>query len=93
MKKFAAFLFYFTCFLALFSTVTAAYIDPSAMTYIIQIVAGAVITIGATAGFYWRRIKKAAKSKKSESQSPAVSEKVTPETDSEMIWEDGQSEK
>lgn len=93
MKKFVVFVFYFICFIAIFSTVTAAYIDPSAMTYVIQIVAGAVITIGATAGFYWRRIKKAAKNKKSESQSPAAREKVTSESEGEMIWEDGQSEK
>lgn len=37
----------------------AAYIDPSAMTYIIQIIAGVVIAAGAAFGFYLRRIKRA----------------------------------
>ena len=34
-----------------------AYIDPSVMSYTIQIVAGAVITVGAVAGFVFRRAK------------------------------------
>ncbi len=36
-----------------------AYIDPSAMTYIIQIIAGVAIAAGAAFGFYIRRIKRA----------------------------------
>ena len=34
------------------------YIDPSVMSYTIQIVAGAVITIGAIAGIVFRKMKK-----------------------------------
>ena len=34
-----------------------AYIDPSVMSYTIQIVAGAVITVGAVAGIIFRRAK------------------------------------
>lgn len=34
-----------------------AYIDPSVMSYTIQIVAGAVITVGAVAGVVFRRAK------------------------------------
>ncbi len=34
-----------------------AYIDPSVMSYTIQIVAGAVITVGAVAGIVFRRAK------------------------------------
>ncbi len=48
---------------ALLFTVTAsaysAYIDPSAMTYIIQMIAGIAIAAGAGLGFYFRRIKRA----------------------------------
>ena len=43
----------------LFSVTAFAYIDPSAMTYIIQIIAGVVIAAGAAFGFYWRKIKRA----------------------------------
>lgn len=36
----------------------AAYIDPSVTTYMIQIVAGVVVAVGATAGILFRRLKK-----------------------------------
>lgn len=35
-----------------------AYLDPSVMTYAIQVVAGIVVAIGAVAGIYWRKAKK-----------------------------------
>ena len=36
-----------------------AYIDPSVITYLIQIISGVVISLGAVFGVYGRRIKKA----------------------------------
>ena len=36
----------------------AVYIDPSVMTYVIQVVAGIVVAIGAVVGIYWRKAKK-----------------------------------
>lgn len=36
----------------------SAYLDPSVMTYTIQIVAGVVIAAGAIIGVVWRRAKK-----------------------------------
>ena len=41
------FVYFYIAGLFLFSTVAFAYIDPSAVTYVIQAVAGAVIAIGA----------------------------------------------
>lgn len=35
-----------------------AYIDPSVMTYAIQVVAGVVVAVGAVAGICWRKAKK-----------------------------------
>lgn len=35
-----------------------AYIDPSVMTYLIQVVAGIVIAVGAAVGIHFRRMKK-----------------------------------
>ena len=35
-----------------------AYIDPSVMTYMIQVVAGIVVAVGAVAGIYVRKLKK-----------------------------------
>lgn len=58
MKKvFLKFLFVFGLMLTL-STTAFAYIDPSVMTYGIQIVAGVVVTVGAVIGIYWRKAKK-----------------------------------
>lgn len=58
MKKAASFLYFFL-FACLLSSVTAlAYIDPSAMTYIIQLVAGIAIAAGAGASYYFRRLKR-----------------------------------
>lgn len=45
-------------FMLLFGLNGMAYIDPSALTYIIQGVAGVAIAIGAFVGIYWRRAKK-----------------------------------
>lgn len=36
----------------------AAYLDPSVMTYTIQVVAGVVVAVGAVIGVYWRKAKK-----------------------------------
>jgi len=36
----------------------SAYLDPSVMTYTIQVVAGVVVAVGAVIGVYWRRAKK-----------------------------------
>ena len=45
-------------FILTFSTTAFAYIDPSVMTYSIQIVAGVVVAVGAVIGIYWRKAKK-----------------------------------
>ena len=43
-----------------------AYIDPSSMTYLIQVIAGVVIAAGAGLGFYWKRIRRSIRKKKRE---------------------------
>ena len=35
-----------------------AYLDPSVMTYTVQVVAGVVVAVGAVMGVYWRKAKK-----------------------------------
>lgn len=49
-----------------------AYIDPSSMTYLIQIIAGVVIAAGAGIGFYWKRIRRHLRGKKQEGQEAAA---------------------
>ena len=50
---------FLTCSLMVAMTVNAsAYLDPSVMTYTIQVVAGVVVAVGAVVGVYWRKAKK-----------------------------------
>ena len=46
------------------------YIDPSSMTYLIQIIAGIVIAAGAGLAFYWKRIKRFFQNKHSQEAKP-----------------------
>jgi len=46
------------CLMVMLSTTAFAYLDPSVMTYTIQVVAGVVVAVGAVAGIYWRKAKK-----------------------------------
>lgn len=50
--------FLFANFMLLFGLNGQAYIDPSVITYLIQIVSGVVISLGAFFGVYGRKIKK-----------------------------------
>lgn len=61
MKKFLSllkFMYFFACFFVLLGNTSFAYIDPSAVTYVIQAVAGAAIAIGAACTVYRHRIMK-----------------------------------
>lgn len=50
---------YFFLFTSLLCSVTAfAYIDPSAMTYMIQLIAGIAIAAGAGASYYFRKLRR-----------------------------------
>lgn len=58
MKKFFARVFFVVGLMLTFSTTAFAYLDPSVMTYTIQVVAGVIVAVGAVIGIYWRRAKK-----------------------------------
>ncbi|MBD5083923.1 MAG: hypothetical protein HDT33_02335 [Clostridiales bacterium] len=58
MKKLAQFIYFFGFGMMLFSVTAFAYIDPSAMTYMIQLVAGVAIAAGAGLSFYLRKLKR-----------------------------------
>lgn len=45
----------------LFYAPRTLYIDPSVMTYALQIAVGAIITLGTVAGLLWRKFKKKVK--------------------------------
>lgn len=58
MKKILTKTMFFFGFMLTFSTTAYAYLDPSVMTYAMQVVAGIVVAVGAVIGVYWRRAKK-----------------------------------
>lgn len=58
------FIYFFSCFYAFFTIPVHAYIDPSAVTYIIQGVAGVLIALGAAFTIFRHKIFKLFKSKK-----------------------------
>lgn len=70
MKKVAgkavSFIYFFSCFFTLFTVPVHAYIDPSAVTYIIQAVAGVLIALGAAFTIFRHKIFKFFRSKKKE---------------------------
>lgn len=81
MKKLLAFLAFFTLAMLMCMSTALAYIDPSAMTYLIQIIAGVVIAAGAALGFYWRRIKRALSKRKNKEEDEEYEEDDEDEDD------------
>ncbi len=75
MKKLLAILMFCACFLLGmfgFSATANAYIDPSAMTYIVQVVVGIVVVGGAAFGFYFNKLKRALQKNKKKPETVAV---------------------
>lgn len=68
LGKVLGFLYFFSCFEALFTMPVHAYIDPSAVTYIIQGVAGVLIALGAAFTIFRHKIAKLFKGKKKQEE-------------------------
>lgn len=64
MKRMLRFSYFFVFAMMLFSTYAFAYLDPSTLTYTIQVIAGVFIAGGAAVGIYWHKIKRFFKGKK-----------------------------
>ena len=58
LRKLVLVAYTFAVSMLIFGRDTFAYIDPSVMTYMIQIIAGIVVAVGAVAGIYFRKVKK-----------------------------------
>lgn len=56
LKEFAKFIYFGACFWVVFSSHAHAYIDPSAVTYVIQAVAGVLIAVGAALTIFRHKI-------------------------------------
>ena len=61
-----SFIYFFSCFFTLFTVPVHAYIDPSAVTYIIQGVAGVLIALGAAFTIFRHKIFALFKGRKKE---------------------------
>ncbi|MDI9567029.1 hypothetical protein [Candidatus Brevifilum fermentans] len=57
MKKFLKISFIVVVIMLLFPRPVYAYLDPSVVTYAIQVVVGMVIAVGAVIYIYWRQAK------------------------------------
>lgn len=51
-------IYFAVCGLFLLAVPAYAYIDPSVMTFAVQVIAGVAVAVGAVAGVLWRRAKK-----------------------------------
>ena len=71
------------CSMLMFGLNANAYIDPSVMTYMIQVVAGIAVAVGAVAGVYFR------KAKKKMSEKLGIDENKNKEVESDDILVDG----
>lgn len=58
MKKLIRHIYLLACFTVMLAFPVHAYLDPSVMTYAIQIIAGLAVAISAIIGVYWRKAKK-----------------------------------
>ena len=56
--KILKYLYFGACFMLVLQLPAHAYIDPSVATYVVQVVAGIAVAVGAVAGIAWRRAKK-----------------------------------
>ena len=58
MKNVMVVCFAALCSMLMFGMNANAYIDPSVMTYMIQVIAGIAVAVGAVVGIYFRKAKK-----------------------------------
>lgn len=74
MKKTLRFMYFAVCAFFMLSTYAFAYLDPSTMTYLIQVIAGVFIAGGATAGILWHKFKRAIKKPKNNASDAQATE-------------------
>lgn len=58
MKKVLRISYFSVCFSLMLTAYACAYLDPSVMTYAVQVVAGIAVAVGAVVGIGWRRAKR-----------------------------------
>lgn len=65
-KEIIKIIYVFFCIIIIFTKECYAYLDPSAMTYVIQIVSGIAIALATSIGIFFYKLKRFFKNKKEE---------------------------
>ncbi len=82
MKKALKYLYFALCFAIILALPCNAYIDPSVLTFGVQIVAAVAVAVGATVGILWRKAKKKVQNKL------GIDENAGKEVEDEIEFED-----
>lgn len=82
MKKSLKYLYFVLCMVLMFTMPVSAYIDPSVMTYTIQVVAGIAVVVGTVAGILWRKAKKKVQDKL------GIDENAKKDIEDEVVFDD-----
>ena len=86
MKNFAKYLYFALCMMLFFTIPANAYIDPSVMTYGVQVIAGVAGVVGTVVGVLWRRAKKKVQDKL------GIDENAKKEVEEDVVFEDDDDE-
>ena len=82
MKKSLKYLYFVLCMVLMFTMPVSAYIDPSVMTYTIQVVAGIAVVVGTVVGVLWRKAKKKVQDKL------GIDENAKKDIEDEVVFDD-----
>ena len=82
MKKCLKYLYFVLCMMLMFTMPVSAYIDPSVMTYTVQVIAGVAVVVGTVAGVLWRKAKKKVQDKL------GIDENAKKEVEDEIVFDD-----
>ena len=82
MKRTAKYLYILLCMILLCTLPVCAYIDPSVMTYGIQVIAGVAVVVGTVVGVLWRKAKKKVQN------SLGIDENANKEVEEDVVFED-----
>lgn len=78
------YLYFVACFVAMFTLNAAAYLDPSIMTFALQVIAGVAVAVGAVFGIVWRKAKKKVQDKL------GIDENAKKEVEEDIVEFDGE---
>ena len=82
--KMLKYLYFVACFAVMFTLNASAYLDPSIMTFAVQVIAGIAVAVGAVVGIAWRKAKKKVQTKL------GIDENAKKEVEEDIVEFDGE---